>query len=86
MKDNLIKDGRVRSSGPLTKKERDALKIKIANFCEKPRTYKEVSSKFRISGISAAGLLKDYMMFDYDRETKTFQKKEQKRKGEENDK
>ena len=67
------KNGRVRDFGPLTKKERDALKIKIANFCrEKPRTYKEVSRKFNISGISAAALLKDDI-FNCDEETETFQ-------------
>jgi hypothetical protein len=42
---------------PLTQKQRQQLRIKIAAYCRKPRTHSDVAERFLISGISAAAFL-----------------------------
>ena len=56
-------------SRSLTSKERSALRKKIAVFCRRPRTYKEVAEHFNISGTSASAFLtrmsSDVLAYDY---------------------
>ena len=64
-----------RNTGPLTHKQRAALRPKILSFClRKPRTHREVSDKFQISGISAAAFLTSMRELEYDPKTKKYGK------------
>ena len=43
---------------------RDKMRQKIIQFCEKPRTHREVAENFGVSGISAAAFLSGLRMND----------------------
>ena len=62
-------------SGPLTKKQRDDLRLKIIKYCGSPRTPEQVAIKFQISQISASAFLSNLRVqfnVEYNPKTKTY--------------
>lgn len=51
----------------MTAAERRRLRSDVLDFCERPKTLKEVAEKFNLSGISASNLLSNMPSIQYTR-------------------